>query len=115
MHNRLKRILMLSPLAIIAAALLVVAVLWLFDKREAYAFDQITLHSPQSIVIAQMGAPSRMEACGAELWWGGPADSRGRNDGRCVQQALYIRAFNTWVVGYSQDHRVVSKYHPTAQ
>jgi hypothetical protein len=111
----LKKILVLAPLAIIAAALLVVAVLWLFDKREAYAFQKITLHESESLVVALMGAPNKTEVCGYELRWGGAADSLGANDGRCVEQARYDRTFNTWVIGYSKDRRVVSKYHSAAK
>ena len=115
MTSRIKRMLLLVPLAIVAVGLLLVAVLWLFDKREDYAFQRIAMHAPESIVIALMGAPDTTEPCGEELWWGGDADSRGMNDGRCVQQSRYRHLFNTWIVGYSQDRHVVSKHHPSSK
>jgi hypothetical protein len=106
-----RNILFIAPAAIVAAGLLIVAVLWLFDKREEYAFQKIAMHAPQSIVIALMGAPDEVKACGDGLWWGGDNDYRGKNDGRCVQEAHYRHVFGSWIVGYSPDHHVVSKYH----
>lgn len=101
----------IAPAAIFAAGLFIVAVLWLFDKREDYAFKKIAMHAPESIVIALMGAPNEIKPCGDSLWWGGKDDYRGRNDGRCVQEAHYRHLFDSWTVGYTQDHHVVSKYH----
>jgi hypothetical protein len=109
--EQLNKPIFIAPAAIVAAGLLIVAVLWLFDKREDYAFQKIEMHAPESIVIALMGAPNEIKTCGVDLWWGGNNDYRGKNDGRCVQEAHYSHLFNSWTVGYSQDHHVVSKYH----
>jgi hypothetical protein len=107
--QRTQKILFIAPVALLVLGLLVVAMTWVLDKREGYAFQQIAMNERENIVIARMGAPVKTKECGAELWWG--SEYRGKNDGRCVQEAHYQHYFDSWAVGYSKDRHVVSKYH----
>ncbi|HEY8084504.1 MAG TPA: hypothetical protein VIE69_02745 [Methylophilaceae bacterium] len=101
--------LILAPAAIVLFILLVLALNWVFDKRQEFAFQRIKMDAPQSLVVALLGAPDRLTACGDELWW--ETESRGANDGRCVQEAHYDHMLNSWTVGYSAKQLVVSKHY----
>jgi hypothetical protein len=107
--QRTQKFLIRVPAVIVAVGLLLLAFSWLLDKREEYAFQKIALHAPESIVIALMGAPLKITACGEDLWWG--ENHLGKNDGSCVQEERYEHMHDAWAVGYAKDKHVVSKRH----
>ncbi len=107
--TQIKNKLILAPAAIVLFVVFVLAVSWLFDKREEYAFRRISMDIPESAVVALMGAPNRVTGCGEYIWW--EDENRGTSDGLCVKEDHYDHMFNSWTVGYSAKHRVVSKHH----
>jgi hypothetical protein len=61
----------------------------------------------QQQVVALLGVPDGVQACGDGLWWGDDTKYRGENVGRCVTEARYENFLSIWAVGYSQDGCVV--------
>jgi len=80
-------------------------------SRRSVAFERIEMGAPESAVVGLLGTPDVERACGENLWWGGDADYRGKNDGRCVAEVRYEYFLEAYGVGYSADRHVVSKYH----
>lgn len=110
----IRRILLGVILAPFAVALIGVAAFIVndqFDKRAGRSFQRIQMGATETAVVALMGKPDTVRPCGDNLWWGGDADFRGKNDGRCVTEVRYEYFLSAWAVGYSADRRVVSKYH----
>jgi len=97
-------------LAIFAIAVLAGVVLLprLMDWRSGKAFARVQQGDEETKVILYLGYPSSSGACGTQLRW--DADSLGANDGRCVREVRYNGRHGTWVVGYSANGHVVSKY-----
>ncbi|WP_332854429.1 hypothetical protein [Duganella sp. S19_KUP01_CR8] len=81
------------------------------DGRDGKIFDRIELGATRADVIAMMGKADVSRPCGDNLWWGDDSSYRGKNDGRCVTEERYEHFLSAWGVGYSAEHRVVSKYH----
>jgi len=100
-------------LAIFAAAVLtgVVVLPYLLDWRNGKAFARIARGDQETRVILYLGYPDAKGACGTQLQW--DQDSLGANDGRCVREVRYKGRHGVWVVGYSADAHVVSKYFET--
>lgn len=74
------------------------------------AFYAVAEHAPRAAVVAALGRPDVVRACGKNLWWGGDSQYRGPNDGRCVTEERYEYFLTAYGVGYSADGHVVSKY-----
>lgn len=74
------------------------------------AFYAVAENAPRAAVVAALGYPDVVRACGKTLWWGGDSQYRGPNDGRCVSEERYEYFLAAYGVGYSADGRVVSKY-----
>jgi hypothetical protein len=110
----MRRILLGVILAPFAVALIAVAAFIVndqLDRRAGRSFQRIQMGAAEKAVVALMGKPETVRPCGNNLWWGGDADFRGKNDGRCVTEVRYEYFLSAWAVGYSADRRVVSKYH----
>jgi hypothetical protein len=101
----------LAILCIPAVLICVFAVDSWRDAGDSKAFDRIALGATRAEVVAMMGKADVSRPCGDNLWWGGDASYRGKNDGRCVTEERYEHFLSAWGVGYSADQRVVSKYH----
>jgi hypothetical protein len=97
------------PLIFVALGVSAFVVNSLLDERAGRAFAKIEMGSSRQAVIALLGEPDRVRACGNNLWWGGDGDYRGKNDGRCVTEVRYEYFLSAWGVGYSADGHVVSK------
>lgn len=108
--TRLRIALAIGAVAIIAGALLLPPLL---DWRSGKAYARIQQGDAETKVIMYLGSPDAKEACGAQLRW--DQDSLGANDGHCVRQSRYRGRHGTWVVGYSAERLVVSKYFEAAQ
>lgn len=74
------------------------------------SFDAIAENASRASVVSALGIPDSVRECGPNLWWGGDAQYRGPNDGRCVTEERYEHFLTAYGVGYSKDGRVVSKY-----
>jgi hypothetical protein len=107
---RLRIALVIGAVAIVAGAVLLPPLL---DWRAGKAYARIQQGDTETKVIMYLGSPDAREACGAQLRW--DQDSLGANDGRCVRQARYRSRHGDWVVGYSVDRVVVSKYYAPMQ
>lgn len=99
------------PFALIAIAGVCFVVDSALDSRAGHRFARIQPNETVRDVEASMGRPDVSRPCGANLWWGGDGDYRGKNDGRCVTEVRYEHFLSAWAVGYSSDGHVVSKYH----
>jgi hypothetical protein len=77
---------------------------------KADAFYAVTENAPRAAVIAALGQPDMIRACGKNLWWGDDSQYRGLNDGRCVTEERYEYFLTAYGVGYSAEGLVVSKY-----
>lgn len=97
-------------LVIVAVAVLagVIGFPYLFDWRSAQAFARIKQGDEETKVIMYLGYPTSSGGCGTQLRW--DADSLGANDGRCVKEVRYNGRHGVWVVGYSANGHVLSKY-----
>lgn len=104
-------VLLLLPFAAIPLAIIGFCINGYLDGRAGRAFEQVQMGATRQQVEATLGKPSRVRACGANLWWGNDGDYRGKNDGRCVAEARYEYFLSAWGIGYSRDGRVTSKYH----
>lgn len=102
-------------LAIFAIAVLAGVVLLprLMDWRSGKAFARVRQGDEQTKVILYLGYPSSSGGCGTQLRWN--EDSLGANDGRCVKEVRYGGRHGVWVVGYSANGQVVSKYFEAAR
>jgi hypothetical protein len=102
-------------LAIGAAAIVAGSVLLppLLDWRAGKAYARIQKGDAESKVMMFLGSPDARGVCGAQLRW--DQESLGANDGRCVHEARYRSRHGAWIVGYSADRVVVSKYFESAQ
>ncbi|MGH8461369.1 MAG: hypothetical protein ACRESS_07165 [Stenotrophobium sp.] len=105
----IQRKLLLTFAFLIAAVAAVFGTYLLSDWRAGYAFEHIHLGDTKVQAQQYLGSPTRYEPCGNQLWW--ETRSLGNNDGRCVQQARYQYLHSAWIIGYSADLHVVSKYH----
>ncbi|MDQ0073360.1 hypothetical protein J2W34_005168 [Variovorax boronicumulans] len=106
------RVLVLAlPLAMAGICAAVVVLNAFLDRQSGRGFDEIAMGATEQSVVSVLGTPSKVRPCGEFLYWGGDADYRGRNDGRCVSEARYELLLSARGIGYSQDGRVVSKYH----
>ena len=74
------------------------------------AFYAVSENAPRAAVVAALGRPDVVRACGKTLWWGDDSQYRGPNDGRCVTEERYEYFLTAYGVGYSADGLVVSKY-----
>jgi hypothetical protein len=81
---------------------------YLLDWRSGKAFARIAQGDSETRVILYLGSPDAKGACGTQLRW--EQESVGANDGRCVREVRYKGRRGSWVVGYSADGHVVSKY-----
>lgn len=79
-------------------------------SHQAVIFKAITEGDSRSLVVAALGTPDLVRPCGDSLWWGGDAQYRGKNDGRCVTEERYEFFLSAFGVGYSKTGHVVSKY-----
>jgi hypothetical protein len=106
--NRQSRLLI--ALLIAAAGILAISVglPYLMDWRSGQAFARIARGDTETHVILYMGYPDAKGGCGTQLQW--DQDSLGANDGRCVREVHYQGRHGLWVVGYSADAHVISKY-----
>jgi len=97
-------------LAIVAVAILAGVILlpYLLDWRAGKAFARVQQNDEQTKVILYLGYPSSIGGCGTQLRWN--EDSLGANDGRCVREVRYNGRHGAWVLGYSANGHVVSKY-----
>lgn len=109
--HRVLVVVLALPLAMVVICAIVFAFDVFLDSRSGRRFDEIEMGATEKSVVSMLGTPSQVRPCGEHLWWGSDADHRGRNDGRCVNEARYEYFLSAWGVGYSQDGRVVSKYH----
>jgi cytochrome oxidase Cu insertion factor (SCO1/SenC/PrrC family) len=100
-------------LIIFAVAIVVglVGLPYLLDWRSGKAFERIARGDQETRVILYLGYPDARGGCGTQLRW--DQESLGANDGRCVTEVRYKGRHGAWVVGYSADAHVVSKYFET--
>ncbi|WP_338523614.1 outer membrane protein assembly factor BamE [Pseudomonas batumici] len=105
------RILLLTVLAVLVVPIIGFCISSFLEPNPDQAFEQVQMGATQQQVVALLGTPSVVRACGETLWWGSDADYRGKNDGRCVTEERYEYFLSAWGIGYSQDGHVVSKYH----
>jgi hypothetical protein len=111
LSHRVLLLVLALPLAMAVMGAALFALNAFLDGRRGRGFDEIEMGATRQSVVLALGMPTQVRPCGAHLWWGGDADYKGRNDGRCVSEARYEFFLSSWGVGYSQDGRVVSKYH----
>ena len=101
-------------IALIAVLIGVVVLPYLFDWRATKAYARIKQGDMETTVILYLGYPDIKGACGTQLQW--DKDSLGANAGRCVREVRYKGRHGTWVVGYTADAHVISKYfEPSGQ
>ena len=96
----------------IAALVAVVGLPRLADWRSAQAFARIKQGDTEKLVTLYMGYAAHGGGCGTQLRWN--EDSLGANDGRCVKEVRYDGRGGDWVVGYSANGQVISKYFEAA-
>jgi hypothetical protein len=109
-RQRFFNLLAVSPaLLVVAAALAWAGSSW-HAHQQGSAFDAIPEGAARSSVVKSLGQPSKVRACGANLWWGDDAHYRGKSDGRCVTEERYEYFLVSLGMGYSADGTVVSKY-----
>lgn len=108
--TRLRIALAIGAVLIVAGVLLMPPLL---DWRAGKAYARVQQGDAETKVIMYLGYPDAKESCGPQLRW--DQDSLGANDGRCVRQSRYRGRHGSWVVGYSTDRLVVSKYFEPAQ
>lgn len=84
---------------------------WALDAWAGRKFETIQWGETEASVVERMGVPDTVRGCGENLWWGDDAHFRGKNDGLCAKEVRYEYFLSAWAIGYSKDHRVVSKYH----
>lgn len=106
--SRLRIAIVIVLIAIVVGTLVLPS---LFDWRATKAYARIARGDEETRVILYMGHPDTTAACGTQLQW--DKDSLGANDGRCVRAVRYVGRRGVWVVGYSADAHVVSKYFET--
>jgi hypothetical protein len=105
------RIFLFVVLIIIALPVIAFLVNSFLDRRAGNAFEKVQMGMRRPQVVVLLGEPSVTRGCGENLWWGNDGSYRGKNDGRCVSEERYEYFLSAWAIGYSQDGRVVSKYH----
>ncbi|QDQ25563.1 hypothetical protein FNU76_03910 [Chitinimonas arctica] len=109
-HNILV-LFLISPFVLVAGLIVAYFINLFFDSRAGNAFEQVAMGTTRQKVVALLGEPSGVHACSQNLWWGSDNKYRGKNDGRCVTEVRYEYFLSAWNIGFSQDGRVVSKYH----
>ena len=109
--NRSARLRVAIGIALIAIVIGALLLPHLLEWRNARAFARIAKGDQETRVILYLGYPDAKGSCGTHLRWDG--DSLGANDGRCVREVRYQGRHGVWVVGYSADAHVVSKYYET--
>lgn len=109
--NRSARLRVALVIALIAIVIGAVLLPGLLEWRNARAFNRIAMGDQETRVILYLGYPDAKGSCGTPLRW--DRDSLGANDGRCVREVRYQGRHGVWVVGYSADAHVVSKYYQT--
>jgi outer membrane protein assembly factor BamE (lipoprotein component of BamABCDE complex) len=114
-HTALNRIIVLTASGALAFAILVFWISSYSERRVYHAFEQIKIGSTRQQVVALLGVPDTVRGCGDSTWWGDDLTISEKNDGRCVTETRYEHFLNTLGVGYSQDGRVVSKYHYSSE
>lgn len=114
-HTAWNRLIALAIVNAIATTILGFYISSYLEGRAGHAFEQVDMGATQQQVVALLGVPDAVQACGDSLWWGDDTKYRGENGGRCVTEARYESFLSTWAVGYSQDGYVVSKYHYSSE
>ena len=99
-----------APFALAAAIILHWAGSAALASWKADAFEAVAENSSRAAVLAALGTPDVVRACGENLWWGGDGQYRGPNDGSCVTEERYEYFLTAYGIGYSSDGHVVSKY-----
>jgi hypothetical protein len=107
---RLRIALAIGAAAIAAGAQLLPPLL---DWRAGKAYSRVQQGDAETKVILYLGAADAQGSCGPQLRW--DRDSLGPNDGHCVREARYRGRHGAWVIGYSAERLVVSKYFEPAQ
>lgn len=108
------RIFLLFALVITAVPIIAITGFFInsfFDSHAGHEFEKVQMGMSRQQVVALLGERRVVRDCGENLWWGNDANYRGKNDGRCVTEERYEYFLSAWGIGYSQDGRVVSKYH----
>jgi len=99
-----------TPVVLAAAAI----VAFIASSARVSIVDQrflaIQANATRADVVASLGTPDQVRACGENLWWGDDTKYQGPNDGRCLTEERYEFFLTAFGVGYSADGRVVSKY-----
>jgi hypothetical protein len=109
--TRIALLILLLPCIAVVGALVAFLFSYIQDARAGRKFEEVQQGASRQQVIALLGQPTRIRACGENLWWGDDANYRGKNDGRCVTEERYEYFLSAWGIGYSTDGQVVSKYH----
>ena len=98
------------PLVVSAAGVVWVAGSMASAQLQANEFDAVPHNATRDEVVAALGRPDLVRACGENLWWGGDTQYRGPNNGVCVTEERYEHFLTAYGIGYSPQGRVVSKY-----
>jgi hypothetical protein len=110
--SRAARIRIALIVAALGVAAAIVGLPYLSDWRSSQAFARIKQGDAEKLVGLYMGYAAHSGGCGTQLRWN--EDSLGANDGRCVKEARYDGRSGAWVVGYSANGNVISKYFEAA-
>jgi hypothetical protein len=108
--QRLRIALIIFAVAVVVG---VIGMPYLTDWRSDQAFARIKQGDDEKLVTLYMGYAEHAGGCGTQLRWN--EDSLGANDGRCVKEVRYNGRRGAWVVGYSANGNVVSKYFEAAR
>ena len=98
------------PLLAVGTAVCAVAVSFAMSGHFSGMFEQIKAGATRDQVVVALGEPSKIRACGENLWWGNDAHFLGRNEGQCKTEDRYEYFLVAFGIGYSADQKVVSKY-----
>jgi hypothetical protein len=110
--SRAARLRIALVIAVVLVAVIVVGLPVLADWRSAQAFARIKQGDGEKLVTMYMGYAAHSGGCGTQLRW--DDDSLGANDGRCVKEVRYDGRRGAWMVGYSANGQVISKYFEAA-
>lgn len=110
--SRAARIRIALIIALICVIACVVGLPYLADWRSGQAFARIKQGDTEKLVTLYMGYAAHSGGCGTQLRWN--EDSLGANDGRCVKEVRYDGRRGAWVVGFSANGQVISKYFEAA-
>ena len=80
-------------------------------KDVSRLYDQAIIGQPESLFLAELGAPDQALPCGEFLWWDGDTANPRKNDGRCVKWVRYNFFLSAYGFGFSQDGKLVSRYN----